>query len=76
MARLRKKKLHIDSVEAYACVCIWSPCVCHCGCACKCTIEEDQAEGEEKGREYGQGVIDSRRLNVAEVSSMQYTPPA
>lgn len=32
MARLKKRKLHMDSVQAYAsCICIASVCTCSCG---------------------------------------------
>lgn len=38
MAPLKRKKLHLDSVEAYTCMCVAASCSCtECNCATKCT---------------------------------------
>jgi len=72
LARLRKKKLHMDSVEAYACMCVWSACVCTCYCTCGCYGCTGQVN--EAVDLYNDGYYDSYydRLRGTEVSSMQY----
>lgn len=37
MNRLIKKRQRLDSVEAYACMCLYASCTCSCGtCYCGC----------------------------------------
>ena len=34
MASMKRKKLPLDSVEAYSCICIMAACSCSCTCSC------------------------------------------
>ena len=38
MERLTKRRLQLDTVEAYACICLYGVCSCMCAvCYCYCT---------------------------------------
>lgn len=40
MKKLHSRKSHIDSVEAYSCMCMYA--ICSCGCSyCSCSCQDD-----------------------------------
>ena len=43
MAKIRKRGNKLNSVEAYACVCLYALCPsCTCGCSCSCEYDRVQ----------------------------------
>jgi hypothetical protein len=74
MVRLRKKKLHMDSVEAYACACIWAACVCNCVCDCGCNVDIASNNRSIDTDASVSQATDHSTLYATEVSGMQYQP--